>query len=327
MPDPFEHAFVGLVAARAVTAAATLGVFDALAAGPATAQELGERAGLDPHGADALLTALVALGYARVEEGRYAAEPVVEELLVHGAPEGIASFVGAQSELHWDVLARLEEAVRSGRPFAFHEEHGDSPHWEGYMRGLFEISRAEQEWNASLAPLEEPERLVDVAGGHGGFSMAMCRRFPSLSATVLDLPAAAAVGSKIVEERGFAERVRFLEGDVFAAGLGEGLDAVSVFNLIHHLPEERDRDLVRMALAALKPGGWLLVGDTEKPAPEAASGHGALSSLLFYAWSGSRNFEVAEVVGWLEDAGFAEVRTERNPRSPWRIVVLGRSPE
>jgi len=129
-----------------------------------------------------------------------------------------------------------------------------------------------------------------------------------------------------VAEQGFADRIDFHEGDVFELGLGEGRDVVAVFNLVHHLPEERDRELVRMARAALRPGGVLAVGDSEKPVPGSPSGRGALSSLLFYAWSGGRNFEGSEIVGWLEDAGFADVAVHRNDDSPWRILVIGSAP-
>lgn len=329
-PDPFEHSFVGLIAARAVTAAVTLGVFEGLVAeGPVEGPELAARLGLQPDGLEALLTALVTLGYARVVDGRYAAEPVVERLLVRSSPESIASFAGDQADLHWDVLRPLDAAIRTGEPYRLHEDRQGDPAWEGYMRGLFEISRGEQDANAALVPVEEPRSLVDVAGGHGGFSMAMCRRHPGLRATVVDLPAAAAVGRRIVAEQGFADRVEFREGDVFdprSGGLGEDHDVVAVFNLVHHLPEERDRELVRMARAALRPGGFLVVGDSEKPVPGSPSEHGALSSLLFYAWSGSRNFEGSEIAGWLEDAGFANVEVRHNETSPWRIVVIGSVP-
>jgi len=101
---------------------------------------------------------------------------------------------------------------------------------------------------------------------------------------------------------------------------------VSVFNLVHHLPAERDQELVRMARGALRPGGVLVVGDSEKPVPGSPSGGGALSSLLFYAWSGGRNFEGREIAGWLEEAGFAEVEVHRNDASPWRILVIGSAP-
>jgi SAM-dependent methyltransferase len=315
------------VAARALSTAVMLGVFDALHESPASPAELAERLSLDPLGAETLLTTLLALGYVEAEEdGRLRNTAVSERQLVSSSPESIATFVGAQADLHWETLALLPEAVRDGKAYAMHEQrHDETDRWRAYIRGLYEISRPEHEANAAMVPIESPRRLVDVAGGHGGFSMSMCRRHPGLQAMVLDLPPSAAVGREIVAEEGFSGRIEFREGDVFEVGLGEDVDVVSVFNLIHHLPEERDRELCRMARAALRPGGCLVIGDSARPEPgEQVSEHGAISSLLFYAWSHSRNFRPSEIRAWMREAGFGEVETHRNERSPWRIVVVGR---
>jgi SAM-dependent methyltransferase len=325
-PDPFMDAFTGLVAARAVTTATLLGLFEALHEAPAAPAQLAERLGLDPLGAETLLTALATLGYVEPDGERLRNAATTERLLVRSSPDSIATFIGGQGELHWQVLDLLPEAVRDGRAYAMHERRQDDPaHWEAYIRGLFEISRHEQDDNAALVAVEAPRRMVDVAGGHGGFAMAMCRRHPQLEATILDLPPSAAVGRRIVAEQGFAERISFREGDVFERGLADDLDVVSAFNLIHHLPEERDRELCRRARAALRPGGVLVIGDSARPEPgEQVSEHGAISSLLFYAWSHSRNFKPSEVRGWMEEAGFEQVDVHRNRRSPWRMVVTGR---
>jgi SAM-dependent methyltransferase len=327
-PDPFLDTFTGLVAARAVTSATMLGVFDALHEAPASADELAKRLGLDALGADTLLTTLLTLGYVEAAGERYSNTDVSERLLVRGSPESIATFVGDQGDLHWQVLDLLPDALRTGRPYAMHEERRDDrERWEAYMRGLFEISRPEHRANAELVPAEDPRVLVDIAGGHGGFSMAMCDRHPQLAATILDLPPSAEVGREIVAEQGYADRIAFREGDVFELGLGDddSIDVVSVFNLAHHLPEERNQELCRMARAALRPGGCMVIGDSARPEPgEEVSEHGAISSLLFYAWSHSRNFTPSELRGWMEAAGFARVETYRNERSPWRVVVVGR---
>ena len=303
-----------------------LGVFEALHESPASAAGLAERLSLDPLGAETLLTTLQTLGYVEGDGSMFRNTAVSKRQLVSSSPESIATFVGAQADLHWQTLALLPEAVRDGTAYAMHEERQDeTDRWRAYIRGLFEISRPEHEANAALVPVEKPRRLVDVAGGHGAFSMAMCGRHPGLEATVLDLPPSVAVGREIVEEQGFSDRVSFQEGDVFEVGLGEDVDVVSAFNLIHHLPEERDRELCRMARAALRPGGCFVIGDSARPEPgEEVSEHGAISSLLFYAWSHSRNFTPSEIRGWMREAGFAEVETHRNERSPWRIVVVGR---
>jgi SAM-dependent methyltransferase len=327
-PDPFLDSFTGLIAARALSSAAMLGVFDALEEGAASPGELAERLELDPLGAETLMTALLTLGYLEQEDGRLRNSPVSRRLLVRSSPESIATFVGAQGDLHWDVLSRLPEAVRSGTAYAMHEERRDEPgRWEAYIRGLFEISRDEQDDNAALVPVGDPAEMVDVAGGHGAFAMAMCRRHPGLQVTVLDLPPSVRVGRGIVAEQGLADRIAFREGDVFEVGLGEGLDVVSLFNLVHHLPQERDRELCRMARAALRPGGALVVGDSARPEPgEPVSEHGAISSLLFYAWSHGRNFTASEIAGWLDEAGFSDVAVHPNERSPWRVVVVGVAP-
>jgi SAM-dependent methyltransferase len=325
-PDPFLDTFTGLVAARAVTTAVLLGVFDALNDASSTGPELAQRLGLDELGAETLLTTLTVLGYVEPDGERLRNTAVSERLLVSSSPESIATFIGRQGELHWRVLDLLPDAVRDGTAYSMHERRrDDAEQWEAYIRGLFEISRAEQDDNAALVGVEAPRRLVDVAGGHGGFAMAMCRRHPGLEATIVDLPPSAAVGRKIVDEQDFADRVSFREGDVFELGLGEDLDVVSIFNLIHHLPEQRDRELCRMARAALRPGGVLVIGDSARPEPgDDLSPHGAVSSLLFYAWSHGRNFSPSEVRGWMEEAGFEEVEVHANPRSPWRMVVTGR---
>jgi SAM-dependent methyltransferase len=304
-----------------------LRVFEALHEQPAAPAELAERLSLDPLGAKTLLTTLLTMRYVEADgDGRLRNANVTERLLVSSSPESIATFVGAQGDLHWEVLSLLPEAVRDGAAYAMHEQRReDAERWEAYIRGLFEISRPESEANAALVPVTEARRMVDVAGGHGAFSMAMCRRHPGLHATVLDLPPSAAVGRRIVEEQGFSDRISFREGDVFDVGLGDDLDVVSIFNLVHHLPEERDRELCRMAREALRPGGCLVIGDSARPEPgEETSEHGAISSLLFYAWSHSRNFTPSEIRGWVREAGFADVRSHRNERSPWRIVVVGR---
>lgn len=326
-PDPFADNFTAAITARALTVAVELGVFEALAERASSSAGLAERLALDPLGADVLCTALTSLGYLeRDPDSVLRNAPAASRLLVRSSPDSIATFVGPQAELHWEILTMLEEAVRTGRAYAMHEERRDSPRWEAYIRGLFEITRPEHDSYAALIPAQEPARLEDVAGGHGGFAMAMCRRHPSLAATIVDLPPAAAVGREIVAEHGFSERVGFREGDVFEVGLGDDLDVVSWFNLIHHLPESRCRELCRMARAALRPGGCLAIGDTERPDPAAPGPQaGAISSVLFYAWSHGHNFTSAEVGSWLGEAGFTDVEVARNERSPWRIVVTGRA--
>ena len=109
-------------------------------------------------------------------------------------------------------------------------------------------------------------QLLDIGGGHGLYSAALCRRHPGLTATVLDLPGSAAVGREIVAAAGMADRVRFRDGDATAGDLGSGdlgsgYDAVLCFNLVHHLSPDQIPALFGKAREALAPGGTLAVMD------------------------------------------------------------------
>ncbi len=327
-PDPFYDTFVLPLAARAVMAAITLGVFDSLAEEPADAKALADRLDLDPPGVDALVTALVSLGYLELDGGRARVSAAVSPAVVRGSPQSVATFAGDFGVHHWDAVALLERVLPRGEPAAWHDRAADDPLWEAYIEGLFELSAAEHDANAALVDVDDPYTMVDVAGGHGSFAMAMCRCHADLSAVVLELPGSARVGRRIVEREGFADRISFREGDVFEDELGADLDVVSAFNLMHHLSPERVVELMRRARIALRAGGRLVIGDTERPEPGSdVSQVGALTGLAFYVESRARTYTVAEYRGWLEEAGFAEVEVHRNDSSPWRVVIVATAPE
>ncbi|HVE67988.1 MAG TPA: methyltransferase [Solirubrobacteraceae bacterium] len=314
-----------MLAARAVISGCTLGVFGALDERPDTPDGLAARLELDPLGVETLLTALRSLGYVEATgtDGELGPTETARRLLSPGSPESVADFLGAQNAHHWETLGRLDEVVRTGEPVGWHELAPGDPLWEAYIRGLYAATRADHDDSAAVVPVRDPRALIDVAGGHGGFAMAMCRRHPGLSATVLDLPASVAVGRRIVEEQGLAGRVGFREGDARDAGLGEELDVVSVFNLVHHLSPEENAALFARARAALGPGGCLVVGETERPQPgDDVPRQGALSGLLFYAMSRARTYTRTEMTGWLHDAGFPRIDLHRSEARPWRVVLV-----
>jgi SAM-dependent methyltransferase len=308
-------------------AAVNLGVFDALADGPLDAAALAERLGLDPVGIEAVLASLASLGYVEGSvDGSYRVSDVSARLLVRSSPETIATGIGAFNLHTWDTLGKLEDALRGEPPRGWHRAADDDPFWEAYMRGLFELSRGEHDLNAAAISVAEPRRMLDVAGGHGAFSMAMCRRHPGLRVTIVDLPASAAVGRQIVAEEGFADRIGYLEGDVFEVDLGAGVDVVSAFNLMHHLPPDRVLAFMELARDALREQGFLVIGETERvePGQEVPPHAGAMGGVIFFASSRTRNYSREEIADWLGQAGFERPSVHRNERSPWRLLYVAR---
>lgn len=326
VPTPVLESFVALMMARTIMAGTSLGVFRALAERPDDAEGLARRLELDPRGADVLLTALHSLGYVEQEGRRFRVSGQVERFLLPDARRSQERWVGEFTYDMWETFGRLEETVRSGDPIGLHEREPGDPYWERYMRGLFDLSKLRGDFIARAIPARSPRRLLDLAGGHGGFAMALCRHHDDLEATIVELEGAARIGRRIVAEEGMEDRISYRVGDMFELDLGTGHDIATVFSILHHFEPERNRDLLDRARGALRPGGTMAVYELDRPR-EGRPGTqlGALDGLLFYVLSGARTYTGEEIAGWMREVGFERVKVKRPPQIEGTVLVIGRA--
>ena len=321
VPTPLFDVYVGFMTARTIMAGCSLGVFDALREEPASAEELAARLSLDPLGADALAVALHTLGYLELgADGRYANAAVVDRWLAPLEP-----FVGTFTYDMWDAWGQVERAVRTGEPVGLHEHDPDDPHWERYMRGLLALARMAGPDIARAVRARDPRSMLDLAGGHGGFSMALCDRHAGLRSRVVELEGAARVGRRLVAEAGYADRISYAVGDMFAADLGGPHDLAFAGQIVHHLAPEDCVRLLQRARDAVRPGGLAAVYEQERPPPgRRGQAIGVLTGLMFFAYSRARTYTADEVAGFLREAGWEDVRIRRPPRLAGTFVAVAR---
>jgi ubiquinone/menaquinone biosynthesis C-methylase UbiE len=241
-----------------------------------------------------------------------------------------ADYVGTYIEHcfdYWSWWDRLEEIVRSGEGIEIHDFGAGDPHWEVYIRGQFELARiSSPEVAKALRLPAQPESLLDVAGGHGWYSAELCRRHPTLNATVLDLPGSAAVGRRIIAEQEMSDRVQHVEGDMMSADLGGPHDGALVFNIVHHLSADENIALLRRVYGALKPGGTVAVLDLWLPEDDRRPDAAAMLGLFFYLTSAAATYAERDVRGWLAEAGFERIRKVGIRRLPGQALFEARKP-
>jgi len=327
VPTPIFETYFAFMQARVIMAGISLGVFGALAERPDDAEGLSARLDLDPKGVDILLAALHACGYVRERGGHYENEGAVERWLLPAGETSQDAFLGQFAYDMWSHYGSLEATLRGEGPIGLHDHPADDPYWERYMRGLHDLSKLGGPILAAKLSLDSPERMLDLAGGHGGYSMALCRRHPGLHATVVELEGAARIGRAIVREEGMADRVEHRVGDLFEVEATADQDLVLAAQIAHHFEPERNVELLRVARGALKPGGTAAVVELERPpAGTAGTQVGTLTGMLFYITSNARTYTAEEVRGWFAEAGYAHVRVRRDPRLQGSMVVMGRAP-
>jgi len=328
VPRPLFEGYFAHMMSRTIMAAVSLGIFDALEERADDATGLAERLALDPRGVDALLIALHSMGYVDHGDGGYRNGTQTRKHLVAGAAEPLAECIGVFTYDMWRYMGHLEEVVRSGEPVGdLHDRPPEHPWWRSYMRGLFELSQLRADWVVRQIPTREPSTLLDVAGGHGGYSLAMCRRHRGLEATVFELEGAATVGREIMAEQEGGEQVSFQIGDMFSGELGSGYDVAMANSICHHFDPDRNVELLGRIREALAEGGTIAIVEQERPA-EGKRGEqiGALTGVLFYVTSRVRTYTGAELSSFLSEAGFEAVKDSRSVMVPGVVVASGRKP-
>jgi ubiquinone/menaquinone biosynthesis C-methylase UbiE len=325
LPSPFFDAYIGLMAARALMAATSLGVFAALAEQPDDAAGLARRTGLVEDRLVVLLAALTALGYVRRRGERYRLTRTARRWLAPGGRSGLDALVGRLAYWNWRGMDALEDVLRGGAPIGLHDRPPDDPLWSDYQAAMAQLADLTADHVARAIPVEHPHRLLDLGGGPGLHAAAMCRRHPGLEATVVELEAPAALGRERLAREGLAGRIHYQVGDLFALELGSGYDVVTVHQVLHNLEEERCVELLRRGRSALEPGGILVVLEPEQPPPgRPGSLIPTVGSLAFMTFTGTRCWTAAELRDFLVRAGFTQIEERRPLLLSGNLILMGR---
>jgi len=303
-PVPLMETHLSFLRARAIMVATRLGIFDALASAPARAATVASRCRTAPPATTKLLNALVGCGYLRFGGDRYRLAPVARKWLTSDSPYSVRDKVLFEF-IEWSLVERVEDYVRDGRPVEIHASESDEQ-WGLYQRAMRALTAlAAPEIVRRTALPAGATRMLDIGGSHGYLSVAMCRRYPGLSAVVLDLPAAVKHAAPILAREGMGPRVVHRAGDARHDDLGaDAWDLVFVSLLVHHFDEPTNRELFRRIARALRPGGICVVLEIVRTnSPNDARQIGALLDLYYALTSESGTWSIDEMSGWQADAG------------------------
>jgi SAM-dependent methyltransferase len=315
VPTPIFDTQVAFMLARTIMVGTKLGIFEALARKSLTATEIAAQCQTDPPATVKLLNALVGAGYLRADGDCYSLTAVTRKWLLKDSPKSIYDKMMFHFT-EWEWTTNYEAYVRSGKPLSIHEMLSDEA-WGIYQRGMRSVVGFQSREVVWRTPMPKGARdMLDIGGSHGYFSVAFCRRYSGLRAVVLDLPEAIKHAAPILAKEGMGDRVVHREGNALTDDLGtDAWDLVFISQFAHHFDDATNRDLVRRAARALRPGGVLAIQDALLPTLGKDAVLTLLSDLYLANTSqaGSRTFE--EIADWQRAAGLF-------PRKPIRFRSL-----
>ncbi len=314
-PDDVLELFLGFWISRTVMAAVEMGVFEALEGKVLDVAEAGAAlGGLAERPTRALLDTCVAVKLLDKVDGRYANSALASRFLHAGSEYSVRNYV-LDERWCWGAWGRLEDALRADAQQLPPDEEGyhafPADFFYDFLHGH---SLAMAERLADAVDLTGVRRIMDVGGGSGAVSIALCRRFPSLEAMVVDQEPVAARAAEHIEQAGLSDRITTHAGNLFADRLPTGCDAAVVANLLHDFSPERSVEILGHVATALPAGGRIIimeiVPDDDRTGPPLAV---AFATAMIVNTAGGDAHTAVRYREWLAGAGFGDIREHRLP--------------
>jgi predicted O-methyltransferase YrrM len=301
----------GLYAVDLLTAAMVeFDFFSRFAADGMTAGEVCTFFGFAPRPADVLITLCAANGLLVSDGETWRLTNTAREHLCAGSHWNLKPYF---ESLHDRPIARdYVEVLRTGKPAGWSGDKSAGD-WHKAMENEAFARRFTSAMDCRgnyLAPvlaealdLSNVKRVLDIGGGSGIYACALCAAHEHLHATVFDQAPVDRIARTLIEERGCADRVEVLAGDMFQ-GLPHNCDAHLFSNVLHDWDIPEVRRLLACSHAALPAGGLLIIHDAFINAAKDGPLHVAeYSALLMHSTQG-KCYSTAEYAALLEVAGF-----------------------
>lgn len=191
--------------------------------------------------------------------------------------------------------------------------------------GMFNLASLIAPKIATSIDLSSCRRLLDLGGGPGTYAIHFCLANPELSAVIYDLPTTREFAEKTVARFDLSGRIDFAAGDYHADPVPNGFDAAWLSHVLHADGPSDCADLIGKAVAALNPGGSLMVQefilDDAKDGPQFP----ALFSLnMLLGTDAGQSYSEGELTGMLRDAGLSDVHRLQLDLPNGAGVICGR---
>ena len=306
----------GFMGSKALFSALNIGLFSHLAGGEKTLETLVAETGIAANRLSTLLAALTSIGLVTREGNTFRNPPASERYLVREAPAYFGDYYRFQIDRQiYPALTQLDAGMAGDRErLAFDSLAGltgNPEEADAFTRAQHAGSLGPAVMLARSLDLGGARHLLDVGGGSGAFSIALCQRHPELRATVLDFPNVIDVAERFVSEAKLEDRISYIRADAVNGTWPGGQDLILFSYLLSAVAEASIPHLLAKAWEALRPGGRLLIHDFMLDDDETGP---ALAALWFLQYLSGRidgvSFSAATLGEQLRSQGYEEISSQ-----------------
>lgn len=289
--------------------------------------EVARSLGLHQVAADRFFNACVALGLLKRVDGELRNTALAEQFLVKNKPTYLGDFLLKYDQTSYPLWNNLSQRLREWQPAGAIDDAMPEQLDQGEegMRARHNFSLLVGNALGEAYDFSEHRMLLDIGGGTGATSIALCEMYEKLKAVIFDLPEITQTARDYVAASRASQRVEVCAGDFKEDSLPNGFDVALLADLLSVASEETNRALLRRIYEQLPEGGaiiisgWILDDGRTSPLIPVLF---CLEDINWQAPDVERSASTYE--GWLAEAGFVEI--EHKMYCPPNSMIIGRKP-
>ncbi|MBI5323747.1 MAG: methyltransferase domain-containing protein [Ignavibacteriae bacterium] len=245
---------------RVLLTACELDLFSVIGAKVKPADEISAQLDTDEKATARLLNALVAIGLIEKNDNGYLNSKISLRFFDKTKPEYIGLF--KYQNYLWNLWGNLTKTVKQGKP-------PDIMDIKDMTKDQISPFIEAINWRSSilahdvirLLDLSKVNKLLDLAGGLGNYTIEFLNLKPELDASLFDYPNIIPFTEEYLKSEGFNKKINLMKGDFRTDNFGTGYDMVFISFAMHHVTLWENIQLCNRIYDALKPGGKLIIHD------------------------------------------------------------------
>jgi hypothetical protein len=292
------------MASKMLFTATSVGLFEKLADGPLTEDQLAEAMHLPQRSVHVMTRALLALGVLELQGGRVANSRTAQNRLTGRNPaEDVRAGLRLYEQINLPLWDQFEHSVRTGQPAQTTKPIADFGRI--FTEGVESFTRPAADALLGAYDFSRHRQVLDLCGGTGSYLLPLLRRYPALQATLFELPHVADLARRRLSDDPHGSQVQIVEGDALFDPLPEGHDVVLLANTVHLLSPDKVQRLFQRLRAVVSHGTRLVMPEHWMNATHTAPMFATLLAGTFLLLSGdTRTYSVDESAGWLAATGW-----------------------
>lgn len=313
----------GFVQSQILFACVEIGLFDILAEGAVSTQEIATRASLPLSSAKRLLPSARGIGVIRpAGEDAWTLDDKGAVILGN---EGIRAMIRHHGMVYRDLadpVGLLREPGRQTETADYWAYAGaragegvsdqDAHTYSALMRSSQDLVATEI---LDAYPLGKHRKILDIGGGEGAFLAAAGARHPDIGLATFDLPPVAARAQEIMANAGYKNRFEAHGGNFFTDAIPADADCITLVRVLCDHDDAAALRLLKNIRRSIAPSSTLLIAEPMDGSDSGDSLAAAYFGLYFLAMRSGACRSPQQIQSLLETAGFTLSRkiSTRNP--------------